>query len=137
MFDTQSLIKEVAARHAIRIYEDDPCFALVTLNQVVLSATATHLQDEVRLSLAEFEHAIEKLHTTAGKLLAQQVIETRNQFREQLRVDLEEALSELREASQQSREKSERTFRQPILLHLLAGMGLFLAGLLIGEHFVR
>ena len=41
--DVNALIGEVAARHGITLRPDDPAFALVTVNQLVLEQTMTEL----------------------------------------------------------------------------------------------
>ena len=44
--DVHELIGKVAEQNGIRLDHDDPAFALVTLNEIVLKATADHLRQE-------------------------------------------------------------------------------------------
>jgi len=78
MIDLRRLIAEVAARNGIRVEPDDPAFALVTLNQLVLEDFITRTDERIRLGIAEFMDAVHKTETRAGKILAAEV---RNQQR--------------------------------------------------------
>jgi hypothetical protein len=71
--DLRALIGEVAARNQIRLEEDDPAFALVTLNQLVLEQTVAELVQQVRASMAEFEQSATRLQGRLGGVLAQEL----------------------------------------------------------------
>jgi hypothetical protein len=71
--DNRALIGEVAARNQIRLEEDDPAFALVTLNQLVLEQTAAEILQQVRASMAEFEQSASRLQGRLGGVLAQEL----------------------------------------------------------------
>jgi hypothetical protein len=43
--DTKALIGEVAARHGVTLKPDDPAFALVTLNHLVLEQAVAGLNE--------------------------------------------------------------------------------------------
>src|SRR5215831_5027552 len=60
MIDGRRLIAEVAARNGIRVEPDDPAFALVTLNQLVLEDFVTRMDERIRLGIAEFMDAVHK-----------------------------------------------------------------------------
>jgi hypothetical protein len=71
--DVEKLIGEVAARNGIRIEPDDPAFALVTLNQLVLEQTVQDLVVQIRAATAEFESAADRVQKRAGTILAREV----------------------------------------------------------------
>ena len=71
MLDVQRLIGEVAAKNGIRLEPNDPAFALVTLNQLVLEETVSRLGENVSLMLAQFADSLNKTERRAGALLAQ------------------------------------------------------------------
>jgi hypothetical protein len=73
MLDVKRLIGEVTAQNGIRLEPNDPAFALVTLNQLVLEDTATRLLGQVSATLAQFAESLSKGEHLAGKTLAQEV----------------------------------------------------------------
>ena len=48
MQDVKRLISEVAAQNGIRVEPDDPLFALVTINRIVLEEATQKLQDQIQ-----------------------------------------------------------------------------------------
>jgi hypothetical protein len=74
--DVEKLIGEVAARNGIRIEPDDPAFALVTLNQLILEEAVRNLVGEIRAATADFESAAERVQTRAGAMLASEIGES-------------------------------------------------------------
>ncbi len=72
--DVEKLIGEVAARNGIRIEPDDPAFALVTLNQLVLEETVRRLVSEIRAATTDFESAVERVQSRAGAIFARETI---------------------------------------------------------------
>lgn len=73
MLDLKHLIGEVSARNGIRLEANDPAFALVTLNQLVLEETASRLLGQISATLAQFAESLSKGEHLAGKTLAQEV----------------------------------------------------------------
>ena len=71
MLDLKHLIGEVAARNGIRLQPDDPAFALVTLNQLILEETAARLVENVSSMLTQFTDSLNKTERRAGAMLAQ------------------------------------------------------------------
>jgi hypothetical protein len=63
------LISEVAAQDGIRVEPDDPLFALVTINRMVLEEATQELQNQARF--AEFDASYQKAERRAGSILAQ------------------------------------------------------------------
>jgi hypothetical protein len=89
--DVRRLIAEVAARNGIRVEPDDPAFALVTLNQLVLEDFVTRMDERIHLGIAEFVDAIYKTEARAGKILGAEVRESAAAVREELQRDVEAA----------------------------------------------
>lgn len=73
MLDVKRLIGEVAAKNGIRLEPDDPAFALVTLNQLVLEETAKRVCNHVSTTLAQFTESLSKGEHLAGRALAHEI----------------------------------------------------------------
>src|SRR3984885_3368051 len=75
--DARALAAKVFERHGITLREDDPAFALVTLNELTLRTVIGELLQEVdqhiTARLAEFQLAMQQVEGRASKVLAQQV----------------------------------------------------------------
>ncbi len=82
MIDTKDLIGEVAARNGIRLEPDDPAFALVTLNELVLERAIGEIAEQVRGSASELAKAAEKVHARAGVLIARELKDSTAALRE-------------------------------------------------------
>src|SRR3954447_1208636 len=77
----ETLIGEVAARTGIKLARDDPAFALVALNQLVLRAEVGQLVGEVRHSIAEFEKTADAIQARAGAAVGKALRECLNAVR--------------------------------------------------------
>ena len=75
--DTRALAAKVFEQHGIALGEDDPAFALATLNELILRKAMGELLEQVdqhiKAGLAEFQVTMQRVEGRAGKLLAQQV----------------------------------------------------------------
>lgn len=75
--DARALAAKVFERHGITLREDDPAFALVTLNELTLRTVMGELLEQVdqhiKAELAEFQLTVQRVEGRAGKVLAQQV----------------------------------------------------------------
>ena len=91
MYDVKQLIAAVRARNGIRVEEDDPIFALVTLNELVLEQVARRVSDEITTRLVAFNAGMDKTERRAGSLLAQDVKEAGEQMRAELQKDIDAA----------------------------------------------
>lgn len=76
------LIGEVAKRHGITLKPDDPAFALVTLNQLVLEHTMAGLTEQAQSAAREISEGISLLQTKTGNLLGAEVRNAASQIRE-------------------------------------------------------
>lgn len=84
MLDVKALIGEVAARNGVRLEADDPAFALVTLNELVLEQVVNNLIRQVQAAAAEFELSVQKLQNRTGVVLAQELRRSIAAFRAEL-----------------------------------------------------
>jgi len=133
MFDVKQLIGEVAAQNGIRLEPDDPLFALVTLNQIVLEQSMKEFQDELQQRIAEFHASMDAAERRAGKMLANKVKESAEAMRQGLQEDIHQAGLKAREIVHLVNE----AHRRPALIRwsalgLVVGTLLFGAGVWLG-----
>ncbi|MGD0669662.1 MAG: hypothetical protein ABSB23_19050 [Bryobacteraceae bacterium] len=88
MENVKRLISEVAAQNGIRVEPDDPLFALVTINRIVLEEATQKLQDHIQARIVEFDASMQKAEVRAGKMLAQMVKESAEKMRQGLQHDI-------------------------------------------------
>ena len=134
MENVKRLISEVAAQNGIRVEPDDPLFALVTINRIVLEEATQKLQDHIQARIAEFEASMKKAEGRAGKMLAQMVKESAEQMRQGLQGDIHVAGLKAREFVHLVNE----AHRRPALIRwsavgLVAGSLLFGGGVWLGS----
>ena len=91
MYNSKQLIEAVRARNGIRIEPDDPVFALVTINELVLEEAVRRLSDEMDRRLATFSAGMDQTERRAGKLLAQDVKNAAAQIRAEMQKDIDAA----------------------------------------------
>jgi len=131
--DVQRLIAEVVARHNLFLKPDDPAIALVTMNQLILDATIEAVNEQIRVTIAEFQASIQKAEKRAGTMLAQSVKESAVQVRQGLQGDIHVAGLKAREIVHLVNE----AHRRPALIRwsalgLVAGVLLFGGGFWLG-----
>jgi len=106
--DVRALVAKVFERHGIALKEDDPAFALVTLNELILRKLMGELLKDVdqhmTARLAEFEQTMQRVEAHASKVLAQQVRESagglRGTLQEEIsgaRLDVQRMIGEIRD----------------------------------------
>ena len=122
MLDVQRLIGEVAAKNGIRLEPNDPAFALVTLNQLVLEETAAQMTGNVASILTHFSGSLNQTERRAGVILAQ---------------DLKSAITEMRnhlavETPSQSRKMVAPSGLSKAVEYRWAAIGLIAAMLIFG-----
>jgi hypothetical protein len=91
MYDSEQLIAAVRARNGIRIEADDPVFALVTMNELVLEDAVRRLSEGMDRRLANFSAGMDQTERRAGKLLSEDVRNAAVRIREEMQKDIEEA----------------------------------------------
>src|SRR5215469_516049 len=89
MPDVKQLISEVAAENGILIEPNDPLFALVTMNRLVLDEAARKLQDNVKAQMDQFHTNVQKAERLGGNMLGQVVKEAAEKMREGLKSDIQ------------------------------------------------
>jgi hypothetical protein len=127
MLDVKRLISEVAIQNGIRVEADDPLFALVTMNRIVLDEATQKLQDQIQARIAEFEASMQKAERRAGSMLGQMVKESAEQMRQGLQSDIHMAGLKAREFVHLVNE----AHRRPALIRWSA-LGLAAGALLFG-----
>ncbi len=68
--DIRALIGEVAARHGIRLDADDPAFAIVTLNVLMLEEVLTEAFDKMEKLPRDWEVAAARVQGQSGERIA-------------------------------------------------------------------
>ncbi|MGI8742260.1 MAG: hypothetical protein ACR2NN_06750 [Bryobacteraceae bacterium] len=131
--DIHRLIAEVAARHNLFLKPSDPAIALVTMNQLILDAAVEAVNDQIRVTIAEFQASVQKAEKRAGSMLAQSVKESTVQMQQGLRSDIHVAGLKAREIVHLVNE----AHRRPALIRwsalgLVAGVLLFGGGFWLG-----
>src|SRR4051794_40116110 len=71
--DRKRLIGEVAARHGVRLEEDDPAFLLVTIAEIAIRDAQTQFLEAVAQSIGDQEAAAERIQTRLGETLADSI----------------------------------------------------------------
>jgi hypothetical protein len=134
MIDQKRLIGEVAAKNGIRLEPDDPAFALVTLNEIVLQDTVAALTHEIRSSLQSFAESLAKTENRAGKVLAQDVKVAAAELRRELNSDIENASLKAHElVIKVSAVNSRPVMVRWLATGSLAALLLFLCGVVVGR----
>jgi hypothetical protein len=134
MIDQKRLIGEVAAKNGIRLEPDDPAFALVTLNEIVLQDTVAALTHEIRSSLHSFAESLAKTENRAGKVLAHDVKVAAAELRRELNSDIENASLKAHEiVNKVSAVNSSAVMVKWLATGSLAALLLFLCGVIVGR----
>src|ERR1700736_1854908 len=107
--DVNALIGEVAARHGITLRGDDPMFALVTVNQLVLEETIAELAVRARQMTSEFERAGERLQARGGNTIAAEGRRAGSEIRRLLHEDLSSARVQNRQPVEDLRRRQSRS----------------------------
>ena len=111
--DRKRLIGEVAARHGVRLEEDDPAFLLVTIAEIAITDAQNQFLEAVARAVADQEAAAERIQIRLGEKLA-----------ESIRCGLRDV--------QLPRADAPAGFVTAVVVGLLAGLALFTTGFLLG-----
>ena len=132
--ETKHLIAKVAERHGILLRPDDPAFAIVTLNELVLEAKAAALIQQVDNSISEFSAAADRIQVRTGAAIAEEVRTAIDSVRIGLRADLETGGYKARELVMEvHRAHSRRNLIRWFSAGLLAALALLFCGALLGK----
>ena len=134
--DINALKDELGRRHGIRADVNDPAFAIVALNNLVLEHAINELVSAVAQQLTRFEEAVQRVETRAGKTIAQQTVA----LLEQVREDLRKHTARIKEAH--SIYLSDKVLGRAgiiasLIRELLSAAALLGLGVLIGVHYLR
>jgi hypothetical protein len=88
-FDIRRLVREIAARHGIRMSIDDPALTIVTLNRLLLDEAFQVFGNQVRDATDRIDKTGEKVQTRAGSILAQEVRLCAGAIRQELHDDID------------------------------------------------
>ena len=132
--DFEKLIAEVAKRHQILLREDDPAFAIITLNQLVFETVTEEIFKKVRGLTTEFKAAADQVQTCAGATIAREIRTAIESGRVSLRADLEAGKLQAKQMVMevQLQDKRARLARY-ITVGLLAAVALLVCGALLGR----
>jgi hypothetical protein len=89
IINTKEMIAKAVERHGILLQPDDPAFAIVTLNEMVLESKAAALIQQVDNSISEFSVAADRILVRAGAALAEKARTAIEFMRNGVRADLE------------------------------------------------
>jgi hypothetical protein len=134
--DVKRIIAEVAAQNGIRVEADDPVFALVTINKLVLEEALQRVADLVQKRTAEYLSAFDRCESRAGRTLAEDVRRAAEQIRSGMESDISSAGMRAREIVEQVNAANHRplTLRW-FVLGLAAAICLFELGALYERLF--
>jgi hypothetical protein len=133
--DIRELIGQVAARNNIRVDEDDPIFAVETINRLMLEEAVEELVKRISGTIIEFEASARAVETHAGKLFADEVRQSAVAWRIQLADDIKAAgLKSAELVKKVSVAHSRPSMIRWATSGLLGGLVLFGCGVLVGMH---
>ena len=132
--NVKMLIGEVAKRHGITLKPDDPAFALVTLNQLILEQAMNGLTEHARNAAREFAESLSRLQSQTGSILGTEVRNAASQLREAFDQGGSTTSGNAQPAVARSREPE----RVALMLRwgasgVVAGLALFVLGVLVGR----
>ena len=116
--DSRALAAKVFERHGIKLGEQDACFAIVTLNELVMrqlmAEWLAQLDQHNKAALAEFHRTIQGLEAHVSDVLAHQVRDSANGLKDALRVENASA----RRDAQRMADEIRKTYRLATLVRL-------------------
>ena len=132
--DRRRLIGEVAARHGIRLDEDDPALVLVTLTELMLLEAKEEFSESARRATADFLDAADGVQSRVGSGIAMAIRKEIADARKVLAADLRAANVRAGELVSQVHRAHEKPVRYMwVTVGLLAGLLMFLAGYAAGR----
>ncbi len=134
MADTKRLIAEVAAKNGIRLDSDDPAFALVTLNELVLEGAALRVVEKIQAANRDFERTAEQLQIRAGSILAKEITGAMAAAKSDFANNVEEASAKAMEKLTRLQQFGQKFAVHWIIAGVLAALILFGLGVLLGTR---
>jgi hypothetical protein len=130
--DTKALIGEVAARHGVTLKPDDPAFALVTLNHLVLEQAVAGLNEHAEKIAGEFEQSLARLETRTGSFVGTEVRKAAVEIRQSLRVAANGGCTDSNRPTHGTWGEVTPLMSRWVVCGLLSGVMLFALGFLTG-----
>jgi hypothetical protein len=131
----KALIGEVAKRHGITLKPDDPAFALVTLNQLILEQAVSGLSEQTRSAAREFAENLSRLQSQTGSILGTEVRNAASQLRQAFDRDGSTAVISGQPLVARSRKPEPFALAvRWVASGVVGGLALFVLGVLVG-HF--
>jgi hypothetical protein len=129
--EIKRLAAEVSVQHGIRVDADDPLMAVVTMNRLMFERAIGDACLLIGNATKDFNCAVERVQLRAGSAIAQEVRESIVRFRAEIQKDLEGARLNARDRTEQLYQVHARRWLW-LSFGLLAGVGLFAAGVSVG-----
>lgn len=134
MADIDLLIGKVAERNGIRLDKDDPVFAIVTLNELVLREATRDLHAQIQTTINGFDDSVGRLDARAGAVIAQAVRQSAAEIRNELQKDLASANLQVRQlVSEVNAAHARPVALRWMALGIVCGLLLFVCGVLVGR----
>lgn len=131
--EIKRLAAEVSVQHGIRVDPDDPIMAVATLNRLVLERALADASRLIGNATEEFNRATERVQIRAGSVVAQEVRESVASVRVEIQKGIDSARLNAGELINQLYRAQSRSRSWPWMASgLIAGAGLFVAGVLAG-----
>jgi len=135
--DIETLTAEMARRYGIQLGENDPALAMVALNRLALENAIEQLCEAIREGISELEVSMQNVNRRAGKIVAQEVIETATRIRAELQKDIDAAgLKAAHLVYMVDQAHKRPTLIRWLAAGLVAAVALFAAGIWIGAHYL-
>jgi hypothetical protein len=132
--ETRKLIGEVAARHGVRLDEDDPALVLVTLAELALRDAREEFAVAAQRATLEFVEAAGCVQGRAGSTIAAAIREAGTEVRERIARDLNTANLVAEDLVQRVHRAHETPVRYRwVIVGLVVGLALFVAGFALGR----
>jgi len=135
--DIRELIGKVASRNNVRVDEDDPIFAVSTINLLMLQEAIEPMAERFRAIVQEFEKSARLIDERAGKLFADEVRRSATAWRDQIKDDIKAAsLQSERMVKSVALTYSRNQMIIWVVTGVASGAVLFASGVAVG-HFWR
>ncbi len=133
--DVQKLIGQIAAQNHVVLDDDDPIFAVYTINRLMLGEVTEELVQRIRTSIAAFEASARAVDAQSGKMLAEEMRRSASAWKTEIARDMNIANARSRELI----DKIHLAHTRPEMLRwtalgLLAGLLFFGCGTLFGLY---
>lgn len=129
--EIKRLAAEVSVQHGIRVDADDPLMAVVTMNRLMFERAMGDACHLIENAAKDFNCAVERVQLRAGSAIAQEVREYIVRFRAEMQKDVENTRLNARDKTEQLYQVDARRWLW-LSFGLLAGVGLFAAGVSVG-----